>query len=224
MPSAGASRIIVLHLTKYSDRSLIVHAIDSQEGRQSFILHGAGRKAGARSISDFHSLNILDVISSGRPSGSMRYLREWESVRPLNSLRSDIFKSSTALFISEVLYRSLTVEAADSTLFDWLCSVIETLDSADGSIANFHLWFLSAFCTRMGFGPADNFEPREIFSPEENSLLKRLGSYNFAEAMSIPLNGRTRSGFSRKLIQYLSFHLGARIELRSLDVLHELFE
>ena len=224
MPSAGASRIIVLHLTKYSDRSLIVHAIDSQEGRQSFILHGAGRKTGLRTMSDFHSLNILDVISSGKPSSSMRYLREWECVRPLNSLRSDIFKSSTALFISEVLYRSLTVEAADSNLFNWLCSVIETLDSADGSIANFHLWFLAAFCGRMGFGPAGNFEPREIFTPGEDFLLKKLSSCDFGEAMGIPLNGRIRSGISRKLTQYLSYHLGVRLEIRSLDVLHELFE
>lgn len=224
MPSAGASRIIVLHLTKYSDRSLIVHAIDSKEGRQSFILHGAGRKSGARTISDFHSLNVLDVISSGNPSGSMRYLREWESVRPLNSLRSDIFKSSTALFISEVLYRSFTVEAADGALFDWLCSVIDTLDSASGSIANFHLWFVAALCARMGFGPVDNFEPREIFSPEENALLCKLVSCDFEEAMAIPLNGRARSGFSRKLVQYLSYHLGVRLEIRSLDVLHELFE
>lgn len=223
MSSAETSRIIVLHQTKYSENSLIVHAIDSRFGRQGFLLRGAGRKSGSRVVSEFHSLNVLDVVSSGNPESGLRHLREWETVRPLLNLRTDIFKSSVALFISEVLYRSLTAGASDEGLFEWLCSVILRLDSAECCIANFHLWFLASFCQKMGFGPESDFEPKEIFSDGEAALLKKLVSGNFEDAMAVPLNGRTRSGFSGKMVQYLSYHLGIRLEIRSLDVLHELF-
>ena len=223
MPSAESSRIIVLHQTKYSDHSLIIHAIDSGLGRQGFILRGAGRKSGGRIISEFHSLNVLDVVSSGKPESGLRYLREWESVRPLTNIRSDILKSSVALFISEILYRSLTTGSSDETLFEWLCSAIGKLDSADGGVANFHLWFLVRYCGRMGFRPSVIPEPGDIFTPEEAALLRAIVSRPFEEVMSLPLNGSVRRSFSRKMVKYLSYHLGVTLNIRSLDVLHELF-
>ncbi len=223
MPSAGPSRIIVLHQTKYSDHSLIIHAIDSGLGRQGFLLRGAGKKSGSRVVSEFHSLSILDVVSSGKPENGLRYLREWDPVRPLLNLRTDIFKSSVALFISEVLYRSLTAGASDANLFDWLCSAIVRLDSAEGSIANFHLWFIVSYCAGMGFAPDGNPEPGDIFTAEESALLSEIASRPFEEVMAIPLNGSARRSFSLKMVKYLSYHLGVTLNIRSLDVLHELF-
>lgn len=224
MSSAVKSRIIVLHQTKYSDSSVIVHAIDSVGGRVSFLVRGV--KNGKRNVSDFHCLNIIDVVSSSSPKSSLSYLREWEPVATLSAIRSDMFRASVAMFISEVLYRSLKNDSSEEGLFDWLCSVISLLETsgAEGeSIANFHLWFLASYCTRLGFEPADNFEPKAIFSPQELLLLHEIMSSPLEHTLQIPLSAQRRQAFSRSMLRYLSFHLDAEINVRSLDVLHDIF-
>jgi hypothetical protein len=39
--------------------------------------------------------------------------------------------------------------------------------------------------------------------------------------MALSLSAQRRGEFSRKMLQYLSHHLGATIDAKSLDVLHE---
>ena len=151
MPSPGTSRIVVLHLTKYSDHALILHTVDAVAGRCSYLVRGIKR---GNAVAAFHPLSLLDIVSSASPKSSLAYLREWEPVRPLHAIRSDRAKSSVAMFLSEVLYRSFTNELSDPQFFDWLCEAVCALETAEGSIANFHLWFLVSYAVQMGFMPA----------------------------------------------------------------------
>lgn len=196
----------------------MLHAVDSTEGRRSFLVRGVKR---GNAVAVFHPLSILDAVSSASPKSTLSHLREWEPAVPLHSVRSDLVKSSLAMFVSEVLYRSLTSELADPQLFDWLCETIAELDAAEGSVANYPLWFLVSYTVRMGFMPGERIEPGGIFQPEEAALFQRVLHSTFAETMAIPLSGTRRQAFARKMLQYLSWHLGATIEAKSLDVLHE---
>ena len=217
MPSPATSRIIVLHLTKYSDHGLVLHAVDSTAGRRSFLVRGFKR---GNAVAVFHPLSVLDVVSVESPKSTMSHLREWEPALPLHGIRSDLVKSSLAMFISEVLYRSLTSELADAQLFDWLCEAIVTLDRTEGSVANYPLWFLVSYAVRMGFMPGETIEPSGIFSAEEAALFQRVLHASYEETLALPLSGTRRQAFARKMLQYLSWHLGATIDAKSLDVLH----
>ena len=131
------SRIIVLHLTKYGDSGLVVHAIDSEAGRCSYMLRGAGRsgaaKAGSRSsrvtVGSFHNLAVLDIVSVANPRSSMALIKEYEPAIRLDSLRSDVDKNAIALFISELLYRTIVEQNYDPHLFAWLTDAIAKLDA-----------------------------------------------------------------------------------------------
>lgn len=217
------SRLIVLHLTKYSDSSAVMHAVDSVGGRKSFLVRGLGKK---RSNAEFHPLNILDAVSAESPKSSLAVLREWESVASLENIRSDIFKSSQALFISEVLYRSLRTEETQSGFFDWLCAAIASLETAEGTVANFHLWFLVSYIVRLGFRPdsAIGPEPHGIFCDRDAELLFKIMQSSTEEILAMPLSGRRRQEFAQTVLRYLSYHIGAEINSRSLPVLHELFQ
>ena len=201
----------------------MVHCIDSENGRCSYLLRGAG-KSGRASAGMLHNLAILDIVSLGNPKSSLAYLKEFEPCVQLNSLRSDLDKSSVALFISELLYRTIVAQNQDERLFSWLCDAIVKLDAAQGDIANFHLWFLAGFCTVMGFGPSAerDFEGSQLLGGKNLELLAQL-SAGFESAMAIPLNGRRRREFCDRMIRYISFHLGMNLNIRSLDVLHELY-
>lgn len=208
---------MVLHLTKFSDHGLVLHTVDSEAGRRSFLLRGVRH---GNAVAVFHPLGLLDVVSAESPKSSLAYLREWEPAAALHSVRSDRVKSSIALFLSEVLYRSLTTELADPGLFSWICAAVETLEGAEGSVANYPLWFLVCYAVKLGFMPGEPIEPSGIFDESDEALLRQLLKASFPEAMAIPLSSTRRLGLSRKLLQYLSWHLGTNIDARSLDVLH----
>jgi DNA repair protein RecO (recombination protein O) len=241
MALTQTSRIIVLHLTKYGDSSLVVHTIDSVRGRCSYMLRGAGRSKHV-TVGALHNLAVLDIVSVESPKSSMAYLKEYEPAIPLTSLRSDIVKSSIALFISELLYRTIVEQNSDDRLFAWLCDAIARLDAlGQGATANFHLWFLAGLCTVLGFGPSQSgdFDGSEYLQSakltgdrpatsdpsrgDNLTLLRELTAKPFAEAMAIPLNGARRRDFCDSMIRYISYHLGINLHLRSLDVLHDLY-
>ena len=217
MPSVVKTRIVVLHLTRYSDHALILHCIDAQAGRRSYLVRGVKR---GNAVAAFHPLSLLEVVGAESPKSSLAYLREWEPAQTLHSLRQDRDKSSVAMFLSEVLYRSFNSELADPQLFDWLCEAVGLLDGREGSVANFHLWFLVAYAVQLGFMPGDSIEPPGIFSPEETALFYNILRNPLEETLAIPLSSTRRQAFSRKMLQYLSWHLGVNLDARSLDVLH----
>ncbi|MBP5505460.1 MAG: DNA repair protein RecO C-terminal domain-containing protein [Bacteroidales bacterium] len=238
MPASRESRIIVLHLTKYGDRSLVVQALDSEKGRTGFFLRGAGKGRGGQG--SFHSLSVLDIVSA-RHKGDLEYITEFERAFFQDSLRTDPYKSAIALFISELLYRSVQEGAMDPAMFDFLSEEILALETAQGSVANFHLKFLVDFCRALGFQPKDNYSDRtplfvpvtaeftapdalaQTFSAEESLLLHQLLCSDLPQALTIKLSRERRGAFAQKMVEYLSYHLSLNLNIRSLKVLHELF-
>ena len=61
MSSVAKSRIVVLHLTKYAESSVVLHAIDAQSGRRSFLVRGIKR---GNAVAAFYPLSVLDVVSA----------------------------------------------------------------------------------------------------------------------------------------------------------------
>lgn len=241
MPSLSKSRAIVLHLTRQGDSGAVVHVVDSEAGRQGLFVRGLGKGRGV-SVAAFHNLAILDTVTYATPRSSLLYLREYEPAVPLNGIRSDLAKSTVALFISEVLYRTLRSDDGDPDLFRWLVESIVRFDAAEGSVANFHLWWMAGYCIRSGFRPQDNWSPeRPLFdmvsasfvaspastesclSPEESRLLHLLLNSSLEEALAIPLSASRRRSFSENMLKYLSIHFGVRLEVKSLEVLHAVF-
>lgn len=238
MPAERETRIIVLHLTKYGDRSQVVQALDAERGRTGFFLRGAGKGRGAQG--QYHSLSILDVTATGG-KGDLEYLKEAERPYPLTAIRTDPYKSAVALFIGELLYRGVQDGAMDPDLFNYLENEIVALNAQEGSVANFHLCFLVDFCRALGFQPKDNYAPEtplfqpvtaefaaedslaETWSAEDSKLLHEILSKRREEAMALPLNRDRRGTFAQKMVEYLSYHLSLNLNIRSLKVLHDLF-
>ena len=108
---------------KYGDTSLIVHGYTQEEGRVSFILRGAFRQANGKKGSSnhgtvlLHPLSIVNYVASKSPKGSMSYLKEFSPKYRLHSIREDFSKISIAMFISELLYRTLLHSERDGELY-----------------------------------------------------------------------------------------------------------
>lgn len=230
MLSTDKSQIIVLHLTKYGDSSVIVHCFDSKFGRTGLLVRGVGKGRNSAAMAVFHPLNILEVVSDASPKSQLRYIKEYQSAYRLDDLKNDIYKRTIALFMSEVLYRGLHDNVGDEKLYEWLATSIRLLNEMNGSVANFHLWWLVGLCNILGFKPLipdGNIIPDNestglsIFPANERSLLRDILQLRFEEVMSLSLTGSIRNNFAQSLLKYISFHLGAEISCKSLQVLHE---
>ncbi len=220
--------MIVLHTIKYGDTSLIVHGYTRDEGRCGFILRSAFKKTGKRNAPPattiLHPLSIINFESSkGNGKSDLLYLKEYSPKQSLHSIRSEFHKTAIAMFISEILYRTLLHSEKDETLYNFIEDAILKLENHSDSTANFHLWFLDRYLSHLGFplenGYADIFTP---FSPEEAHILQQIHENGYEEAMQIPMKGESRSKLLEDILKYLEFHSGTKLDIKSLQVLRSM--
>jgi len=208
--------IIVLHYTRCSDNAVMLHALSRTFGRKSFLVRSA-----AKYINFFQPLNILECDLSTSPKSSILSANAFREAVPLNGLRLSLGKNAISMFLAEVLYRTLQEDADDLSLFEWCHNQICLLDAMEEDFANFHLRFLLDYCAALGFAPAkENLLPfTEDLTPAASAILE--GSP--PGAMLLPMTGKERTQICERLLHYLSFHLEKAVNVRSLEVLSELF-
>lgn len=217
--------MILLHTTKYGDSSIILHGFTREQGRKSFIIRGVGKKKGSSSTALLHPLSILETEIRPGAEYSIAQLRDYSAKYPLHSLRSSVVKNTVAIYISELLYRTLMDSERDPSLYDFLENSILTLNSLEGQFSNFHIWFTLRYISFLGFFP-DLTSPqvRFIFTPDELELLSRFMTTPLEEAMKIPMRGSDRGKLIESLIRFLEQNFDRKIEIKSLRVLHEVLQ
>ena len=209
--------LIVLNLTKLGESSIVLHTLSRDYGRKSFVVK-VSRKT---PMAQFLPLNILeaDVTESTRTT-------LWRAGRatvkhPLAGIRSNIYKNTMTLFMSEVLYRAIKEGAREEGLYEWLERSILTLDAMESDFSNYPLRFLTELAVAMGFSPsAESLAP---FAGKHYALLSEFVQAPFADSMLIPMNGEVRNALAEILLKYIAHHSESSLNVRSLKVLRELY-
>ena len=212
------TEFIVLHTSKTGENSIVVHTLSRDYGRRSFLVRGLGKKP---VMSMLLPLNILeaDIIDTGK--SRLLQATGLRTKYPLNGIRSNIYKNSMTLFISEVIYRTIREGSSEEGLFDWCVRSILLLDAIREDFSNFHLRFLLEFAVVLGFRPeSKDLQP---FVREHYPIVERFMKESFADAMLIPLSGALRNEISEEILRYIEFHSESTINVSSLKVLRELF-
>lgn len=209
--------LIVLHTTKFGENSVVVHTISREYGRRSFLVRGAGK----RMMSLFLPLNILeaDIVESSK--STLFTARNLTSMHPLPGIRSNVYKNSMTMFMSEVLYRVTREGTLEQGLYDWCEKNILLLDALETDFSNYHIRFLLELAVELGFSPASrDLQP---FVGDHYPAVERFMQMSFAESMLIPLNGPVRNEIAEKILRYIEFHTDSTLNINSLKVLRELF-
>lgn len=213
-----AAHLIVLSHTKFGENALVLHTLSREFGRRSFLVRLG--KGGPSSM--FLPLSILDVEITENPRSDLWTARRFSTAYPLLGIRSSLYKNTMTMFLSEVLYRSVTEGAYEEGLFDWCEKEILLLDALEDDYSNFHVSFLLGLAVALGFRP----EPEDLshFAGTYYQRLTQFLQLPFSETMLIPLTGKDRSELCRIMLKYIEFHLGITLNVRSLDVLRELYQ
>lgn len=210
-------QVIILNYTKIRDNSIVVHTLSRTYGRKSFLV-----RTGAKAKMAFYlPLNILELSVTENPKSDLWYARPVAAEYPLLGIRNNVFKNAISLFMAEVIYRTVKDGAAEDGLYEWCEHQILTLDALQSDFSNFHIYFLLEFCIALGFRP----EVADLlpFTDENQAVVAQFMRSDLASAMLIPLTGRVRGDIASSIIRYLEFHTESAINIRSLQVLHELF-
>lgn len=234
---------IVLRCLKYNDTSHIVNVYTELTGSASYIIKvSRARRTGVRS-SFFHPLALVELETEGRNSAQLRKITEARLPYPLHSLPVNPFKASIALFLGEFLYYALREEGVNEPLFAYLLHSIRWFDGCkELSIANFHLVFLMRLSRFLGLYPnlegfkqgcyfdLQNaqfvyFRPKhnQYLHPEESSLVVNLMRMNYETMHLFSFNRLQRVRCLEVLNDFYRIHIPGFPQLRSLEVLQELF-
>ncbi len=233
---------IVLSQIKFGDTSLIVHLYTRQWGRMGILVPGARASSKNRKTHLFQPLTILELEVYYKASRDLQKIKEARNHSPFVHMTGDPVKSSVALFLSEVLNKTLREEAPNEELFDFLSYHIQYLDVTDQPVANFHLFFLIRLARYFGFNPGipdgdgrwlellsgvflpDKPPEGQALPPDMTSQLVAFMQIQISELATINLNRYQRQELLDGVLRFYRHHLEGIGEIRSHLILQSLFD
>lgn len=228
-----ATRGIVLHATRYAETSLVVKIYTEQSGLQSYLVKGVYSRQSKNRPALFQPLSLLDMVAYHRERRSLNTLKEVRLAHPYQVLPFDIRRSSVALFMNELVYKTVREEEANGPLFAFLWQSCLELDDAAVSPGEFPLRFALRLMEYLGIAPRnDRTEGSPVFDLREGHFLPAFPGHpdylagEAAVQFSELLAGRVPAAPSRftlldTVVRYYRLHLPGAREVQAHRILHD---
>jgi len=233
---------IVLHSMKFGESQMIVDILTQEHGRLPFICHLPKSSKGKIKKQFFQPLSLLEIEYDFRLKSKFQHFKDIRVAVPFSSLPFDPFKLSIALFLAEFLSYSTRNEQNNSSLFLFVVKSVEWLDATDRDFSNFHLIFMVHLSTFLGFMPnveeyrdGDFFDLREgrfvsgipghsdfLFSADAE-MLQLLFRLSYKTMHLCKMSRIERNRCTEVIVLYYRLHIPNFPEMKSLDVLKQLF-
>lgn len=222
------TRGIALSYIRFKETSIIAKIYTDTFGIQSYIVNSVRntRSKGNR-IALFQPLTLLDLVVYHKgKNDSIHRISEMKCHTPFHSIPFEIGKSAIALFLTEILGKTLNEEEKNEALFVFLENSILDLDNVDSNYENFHLQFLWHLAAFLGFGIENivDFESElkqnhypYVLSKSELTILDDLISDSAYG--NLKMGKSIRAAILEKLIFFYKIHIEGLGEIKSLDVL-----
>jgi len=207
-------------------------------GLQSYIINGVRKRKAKIKSNILQPLSMLDMGVYNRENRSLQRIKYANAINPASRIGLDMVKGSLAIFIAEVLFRSIREQEPNQNLFSFLVQFISDLETEDGSVSNYHLLFMLDLTGYLGFypsspssGSAAYFDKREgLFcvevpqhgdwmDEESSEIFKRLMRASTENIASIKLSSLQRNDLLNHLIAFYDLHLDARLNIKSHKIL-----
>lgn len=220
---------ICINFLKYKETSIIAKIYTQEFGLQSYLINGVRTEKPKFKIAFFQALTLLDMVvyhKHGR--ASLQRVSEIRCSQPYQHIPFDFTKSSLAIFLSEVLLKTLQEEEKNEDLFDFLEQSFLQLDKAE-KVENFALEFLLKLLEKQGLLGQDLGEIflqlyQNKLSPRPDALkieMEILEKIHKGEDVYIP--NVLRQQLINYLLGYFRLHYEFFGEIKSLQVLRSLF-
>jgi DNA repair protein RecO (recombination protein O) len=214
-------RGIVFRYTKYGETSIIVTIFTDLFGLQSYIVNGIRSKTSKNRIALYQPLTLLNLVVYHRENANIERIKEITCLHPYSTIISDIRKSTVALFVNELLNRTVKDESHANELFEFISTSLITFDSMVTGYENFHLVFMIRLCRFLGFGAQ---HVNEVLGPRVTdetieTLLSQLLKIEYTTSVS--MTNEQRRVLLDLLLKFYADHIDSMGEIKSVPVLKE---
>lgn len=234
------TRGIVLHITDYSETSVVARIYTELFGAQSYLINNVRNTKAKVKANLLQPLTLLDLIVYHKSSRDLQRVKEIKAFPVLQNIPYHVGKSSISFFIAEVLYKVLREEEANEDLFDFLFHAIQLLDLQTTNDNLFHHSFMLQLSKYLGFFPHGTYnENSSVFNlmdgvfqsnfvalphyiagkPAETFSMVQQTSFENLNLLG--LSYLDRKELLQNILQYYKLHLQNFGEMRSLAILEE---
>lgn len=222
---------VVLSSIRYKDTSIIVKIFTRELGLKSYLINGVRSMGKGSKMALYQPLTLLDLVVYDKENSGLQRISEAKLQRAHQRIPFEFPRTSIALFMTEVINRSIYENYQNEWLFDFLSESVVTLDQSDTALSHFPLAFLIEKAKFLGFAPdeAEGFileSKHQPFSPEELSLtlnyLNNLLEEGYHCKDKIPVTLRRK--LLDHLLDFYSEHMDNPNPLKSLAVIRQLME
>ncbi|MGN0221043.1 MAG: DNA repair protein RecO [Prevotella sp.] len=234
---------LVLRVIKHADNRMIVEMFTRSQGRVSFAVPRSTSPKARLKRQYFIPLTLLSVVYNQRPGTSLQHLQDAAPLHPYISIPTHPGKLGIALFVSEFLTHALKGEEGDEMLFDYIADSLMWLDHCTEAFANFHIVFMLKLTQFLGFCPnLTDYTPgccfdlrsacfcasapihQQFLRPEEAVVILSLMRLSYATMHLFRMSRVERQRLIEVIEQFYRLHLPSFPELRSPDVLGDLYK
>ena len=167
---------IVLRTVKYGETSLIVTLFTETFGIQSYIINGvrSSSKKGAGKANLFQPAALLDLIVYHNELRNLQRIKEFKWAYVYQYIFFDVVKNSIALFMIELLHKTLKQPEVNADLFQFVEDAFVHLDEASPAVvANYPLYFSLHLMHLLGFRFTDTYSENKSFLDFQEGLFLR---------------------------------------------------
>lgn len=234
--------VIVLRSFMFGDAKMMVDVFSREYGRLSCVCKIGSSKAGCGWRQMFQPLSLLELSVERKRVGQLPVVKDVHISVPFSNIPFNAYKLSVSMFLAEFL-GCVTYSEHDFPLFyDYVRESILWLDGARSNFSNFHLVFMMRLTRFVGFYPnLDDYEDgccfdmqngcfvpcaascRDFLDAEESRKMHLLMRMNYSTMHLFTMSRSERNRCLDVIIEFYRLHIPGFKELKSLDVLRELF-
>lgn len=235
------TRGIILHTVKYGDSSLIITVYTEKFGRQAFLINAVRSSKSKIKAGILQPLFIVDLEVYEKKTREVQRIREVRIAHPYSSIPFDIIKTTQAIFLSEILFRVLQEEESNPSLFHFLEGTLLIFDLMESEKSLFYIWFMVHLTGYLGIVPDiqgfhDGYldmqkgtlvplEPLHTQFMDRNITMqvKQLLQTQLKDLEGYKLAREDRQVLVKNMLEYYHLHFNNMVNLKSLEILKEVF-
>jgi len=214
---------IVFKYIRFKETSIITTIFTEQFGVQSYIVNNVRAKKSRFSISLFQPLTILDMVVYHKENASLNRFVEINCSDQYCDIQTNIKKSGIALFLSEVMYKSIRHESHPLELFQFLKNSLLSLDVMNIHYENFHLQFLLKLTQYLGFYPESGAAMNSQLM-DGTSMLEEIIDHFLRATYNdhIKISKGSRLLILDNIIEYYKLHIAGLSTIKSHKILRDI--
>lgn len=223
------TRGICIKFFRYRETSIIAKIYTEEFGLQSYLINSVRTEKPKFGIALFQPLTLLDMVVYHKPAKSvLQRVAEIRCRKLYQTIPYEVKKTSLAIFLSEILLKTLHEEEQNKKLYDFLEQFFIHLDTSE-QIDNLALRFLLHFLEQQGFlGERVKYLFEELYQnklcPSPEKLHQEIIHLeNIRSGVEVELPNLLRQQLVNYLLAYFGLHYDFLGEVKSLQILRSIF-